>query len=130
MKNRIKINNVCFIGAAQREVESGLLGWIRCLLNDSILLDGLTLRRTKDGRLTISYPGRRDAAGKVRHHLRPKDGATRREIESQIFKALRVGRKRHDPRQPAQPPGTVREAYQREPQILVDRIPQKDREMP
>ena len=88
MKNRIKIDNVHFVDATPREVESGLLGWIRCLLNDSILLDGLTLRRTKDGRLTISYPGRRDAAGKVRHHLRPKDGATRHEIERQIFMAL------------------------------------------
>ena len=88
--NQIRIDNVHFVEAAPREVERGLLGWIRCLLNDSILLDGLTLRKTRAGRLTISYPCRKDASGRVHHHLRPKDSSTRHEIERQVFTALEL----------------------------------------
>jgi len=88
MKNSIRIENVHFVEAKPQDVETGLLGWIRCLFNDSIVMDGLTLRRKKNGSITISYPGRRDSIGNIHHFLRPTDDAARYEIERQIFMAL------------------------------------------
>ena len=41
------------------EQKSGLLGYISCTYGD-IRLDGLAVRRTMTGDLTLSYPARRD----------------------------------------------------------------------
>ena len=87
-KSPIKITNVQFTSADPRDVETGLLGWIRCTLNGSIQLDGISLRRTRDGRHTLSFPARFDQAGRLHHYLRPLDDETRHAIERQVFKAL------------------------------------------
>ena len=86
--HRIVISNVQFTSADPHDVDTGLLGWIRCTLNGSILLDGISLRRTRDGRPTLSFPARFDGAGRQHHYLRPLDDDTRRAIERQVFKAL------------------------------------------
>jgi hypothetical protein len=70
--------------------ETGLLGWITCRLNGRLQLDGLALRKTLDGRHTLSFPARRDGAGRQRFYLRPLDDATREAIEQQVFKALGI----------------------------------------
>lgn len=65
----------------------GLLGWVSCSYGH-LRLDGIALRRTRDGHLTLSYPERRDAAGRRHPVLRPLDDQARREIEEQVFAAL------------------------------------------
>jgi DNA-binding cell septation regulator SpoVG len=82
------ITNVRFMAASQDEVKTGLLGYVSATLNDSLALDGLTLRRTTDGRLALSFPARRDNAGRQRFFLRPLGDEARREIEGQIFRSL------------------------------------------
>jgi len=69
-------------------VETGLIGFVTCTINSSLQLDGLMLRRTRDGRLTISFPARRDTAGRQYHFLRPLNDQIRREIEDQILRSL------------------------------------------
>lgn len=72
------------------DVRKGLVGFVSCVLNDSVRVEGLTLRRTRRGRPSISFPLRRDSQG--RKHpvvclLRRED---RRAIEDQIFRALGI----------------------------------------
>ena len=45
-------------------------------------------RRTRDGRLALSFPERRDLAGGSHHYMRPLNDAARRAIEAQVFAAL------------------------------------------
>jgi DNA-binding cell septation regulator SpoVG len=86
----LRITNVRFTAASSEDLETGLLGWASCTLNDTLRLDGLTLRRTADQRLTLSFPARLDARGRQHFFVRPIDNISRREIEAQIFRALAI----------------------------------------
>src|SRR5262245_23693969 len=66
-------------------------GWVSATMNGSLRFDGISVRRTADGRLALSFPARRDTTGKQHPYLRPLDDATRRDIEHQIFAALGLG---------------------------------------
>ena len=66
---------------------SGLLGFVR-LNYGALVLDGLVLRRTLDGRLTLSYPRRKGRGGAIHSIMRPIDDAARRAIEAAVFQAL------------------------------------------
>ena len=44
------IRDIRYTSASLADRENGLLGWLSCRYHD-VLLDGLTLRRTRDGRL-------------------------------------------------------------------------------
>ncbi len=88
MSDDVRITNVAFVSAGPKNAAEGLLGWITCVVNDTLVLDGLTLRKTRDGRLTLSYPARRDAEGKQHFILRPIDDGARLDLENQILTAL------------------------------------------
>ena len=83
------VSNVRFTSASDLEVESGLLGWLSFDLSGSLRLDGVAMRRTLDGRLALSFPGRKDRRGQIHLHVRPLDDHIRRDIEHQIFSRLR-----------------------------------------
>ena len=85
----IAISEVSFTTASGHDARAGLLGWIRATVNDSLRLDGLTLRRTESGRLAISFPSRRDSSGRRHFFVRPVNDDARREVERQIIEALR-----------------------------------------
>ncbi len=87
-KTQIEISGVQFVSAQLLDVDDGFLGWVSCTLNESIRLNGLALRRTREGRLALSFPARKDAMGRKHFFLRPLDDATRRKIERQVFRAL------------------------------------------
>jgi hypothetical protein len=82
------ITDVDFTSAPPEEGRTGLLGYVAATINGRLRIDGITLRRTADGRLAIAFPARRDAAGRQHPYVRPVDDAARREIELQIFAAL------------------------------------------
>jgi hypothetical protein len=69
--------------------ETGILGWITMQL-DSVQLDGVALRRTRDGALTLSFPERRDKAGQRHPIVRPLGRAERQEIEALVIARLRA----------------------------------------
>ncbi len=89
MTTGLHITSVAFINARPADVRTGLLGWVTCVLNHAVLLDGITLRRTADGQLALSYPARRDRTGNQHPYIRPLDDAARQHLEREIFKALR-----------------------------------------
>ena len=51
-------------------------------------LEGVTLRRTLDGRFALSFPARRDRQGRPHAIVRPLDKHALREVEAQVFAAL------------------------------------------
>ncbi len=86
----MRISNLQFKSAQISDAESGLLGWISCSINGSLRLDGIAVRRTADGRLALSFPARRDDAGRRHFYVRPLDDKARRDIEHQVFLALGI----------------------------------------
>ena len=63
---------------------NGLVGYLS-LRVAGLHLDGLTLRRTRSGRLAVSFPVRRDGSGRRHPIVRP----TGRWLELAILAALR-----------------------------------------
>ena len=66
----------------------GLVGWLSFVLNENLRLDGIALRRTREGDLRLSFPERRDSDGRRHPVVRPLDAEARDEIEAQVFQAL------------------------------------------
>ena len=93
----LHVSAVALANASPTEARTGLLGWISCILNDALLVDGIALRRTAGGRLTLSYPARRDRAGNQHHVIRPLDDVARQHLERVIFKALKCDQKETAP---------------------------------
>jgi len=86
-----QISQVEFKAAEPWEVESGLLGWVACKLNSSFLINGLAVRRTMEGKRTLSFPARRDRIGRKHYYLKPLNDEARREVERQVLQALGIG---------------------------------------
>lgn len=85
---RIDLSELRFVKGSSVDRRTGLLGYVSFLLNRSIRVDGVTLRRTAEGRLTLSYPARQDREGREHPYFRPIDDDARREIERQAFIAI------------------------------------------
>ncbi len=63
---------------------TGLLGFVALQLGP-LAFDGVTVRKTAAGRLTLSFPSRTDRAGRRHPFIRPLDDDARREIETDVF---------------------------------------------
>lgn len=86
------ISDVRLSKGSTSDVLAGLIGWVKFRINDRVLIDGVTLRRTAAGRLTLSFPARRDRQGGQHPFIRPSDQSARNEIEEQVFAALGLDR--------------------------------------
>lgn len=73
-----------WVAATEAEIRTGLLGYVSVLYGD-LLLDGLVLRRTADGRYAISFPARTDRAGRKHALIRPVDSEAREAIERELL---------------------------------------------
>jgi hypothetical protein len=76
-----------WVRGTDAEVRTGLLGYLSVQLGP-LLLDGITLRQTAEGRLTLSFPARTDRAGRRHSYVRPVDDAARQAIEREILGQL------------------------------------------
>ena len=84
----LRISGLRFESASSTDVANGLLGWCSFLLNDRVRVDGVAVRRTRERRLTLSWPARTDADGRRHPYLRPIDDEARRDLEQQVLGAL------------------------------------------
>lgn len=73
-------------GSADDE-RQGLLGFLSVTYGPWIF-DGITLRRTADGRLAVSFPARSDRSGRKHALIRPIDSETRESIERELLRQL------------------------------------------
>ena len=76
-----------WVKASDADVRTGLLGYLSVQYGD-LLLDGITVRRTADGRTVLSFPERVDRRGRRHSYFRPVDGVARGRIEAAIFGEL------------------------------------------
>ena len=66
----------------------GLLGFVRLELAGGLILDGLALRRSNQGRRYIAYPAREGGDGQRHYSVRPVDDRARLAWEQRVFAAL------------------------------------------
>lgn len=90
MSASVSITDVRFAEAPDGQQRFGLLGYVRFVLADAVAVDGVALRRTREGRLALSFPVRHDARGRQHAVVRPIDDVSRRAIEAQVFAALNL----------------------------------------
>jgi DNA-binding cell septation regulator SpoVG len=87
------LTGIRFTHTSGREAAGGLLGWVTCTLTGSLQVDGIGIRRTRAGRLVLTFPVRRDTKGRRHPILRPLDRQARLALERQILAELeRQGR--------------------------------------
>ena len=90
MSKSISITDMRLTFSSSEEASSGLLGYVAFTVNGRLRLDGVTVRRTVEGDITLSFPARRDQAGREHPYIRPLDDVTRRELEQAVFGALGI----------------------------------------
>lgn len=88
--DRIRIDEVQLTAANAADRLHGLVGYLQFRINGALLVDGVTLRRTADGRCILSYPERRDRQGRGHALLRPTSDAVRAHIAGQVLRALGI----------------------------------------
>lgn len=84
----LEIRDVVLTEAPASDRSTGLCAYASFSLDQLLRVDGVAVRRTRDGRIVLSWPSRKDATG--RHHpiLRPMNDAARVELERAILAAV------------------------------------------
>ncbi len=80
------VSDVSFAPASPADVRRGLIGFVSATIDGVLRLDGLTLRKSRAGHVSISFPCRRDRRGRKHHLVRPIGPG----LERAILEALRV----------------------------------------
>jgi DNA-binding cell septation regulator SpoVG len=81
---------VAFTLASSWECRSGLLGYLVLELEGLLVLEAVTLRRTKSGTLLLSFPERIDAQGHRHPIVRPRNRAARHHIERAVLAQISI----------------------------------------
>ena len=89
MRDPLLVTDVRMVDAPPTDLRLGLLGYITCTVG-GLALAGLTLRRSRAGRLYVAFPRPRDAQGREHVNVRPLNAASQRDIQAQIFLALGI----------------------------------------
>jgi hypothetical protein len=82
------VGELRFHPADRAQRERGLIGWTTFELG-SVRVDGVAVRRTRDGRLTLSFPTRVDDRGRLRAVVRPRSREAHEEIVAQVIAEIR-----------------------------------------
>ena len=81
---RSLIGDVRFQAAGSAAKGSGLLGYVALSYGD-LRIDPITIRRTRAGRLELSFPTKRRRRGGRAPIVWPKDAAAREAVEAEIL---------------------------------------------
>ena len=76
--------------ASDRDADAGLLAYVSVELDGLVRIDGVTLRLTEEGQLSLSFPSRTSRRGTKHSLVRPTDRAARHAIERAVFHALGI----------------------------------------
>lgn len=70
----------------------GLLNYLAVEIDDYLVIDGVQLRRTLDGRHVLAWPHRHDRKGTKHAVVRPAGDAARVALEDAVFAELGIER--------------------------------------
>lgn len=73
-----------WVRASDKDQRTGLLGFLS-ISYGALVLDGVVLRRTADGKFALSFPARTDRSGRRHAYIRPVDDAARQVIERELL---------------------------------------------
>lgn len=82
------VSDVRFVPAGAAAVRTGLLAWASCTCA-GLRIDGLAVRRTRQGLLVVTFPARLDGRGARHPIVTPLDPGVRRRIVEEILEAFR-----------------------------------------
>ena len=88
----IRITDVKCVHAGAKDSATGLLAFVSFKIGDVLFVDGVTVRRTLENKITLSWPCRTDGAGRRHPILKPLDDRARQQLERRILKALAENR--------------------------------------
>jgi len=66
----------------------GLIAWASCVVSDSIRLDNIAVRRSRDGQLFLTYPAKLTQRGTKTHYFNPISPEASKTIENAVFARL------------------------------------------
>ena len=76
-----------WVRASDADLRTGLLGYLSVFYG-VLVLDGITLRRTVDGRFRLAFPSRTDRRGQKHSIVRPVDDDARQAVERELLGQL------------------------------------------
>ena len=88
MSAESNVTNIRFTPASANEQRTGLLGWTSCVVDHRWAFDRIAVRRTRQGRLALSFPSKSSRNGGRNFYFRPIDDDSRRAIEHAIFTSI------------------------------------------
>lgn len=86
MDTKLQTSDIYFTRASAALCAKGLIGWVAATLGD-LRLDGIQVRRARDGHHYLSWPQRRWRGGQS-HIVYPRDDAARVHLEREIIGEL------------------------------------------
>lgn len=84
-----RISRVRLVPATGDSKLNGMIGWLSFVIDGTLLVDGVALRRAADGRHVFTWPAKHDQYGRTHHVLRPVDDDAREQIEDQLLLHVR-----------------------------------------
>lgn len=90
MPRSLRLSGLRFTPAPPDNADCGLLGFVSFILADAVVLDCVAIRRTRDGRVVLSFPLKHDQAGRQHSLVRPVNDAARQAITRAVVEALQL----------------------------------------
>lgn len=85
--SNISITELVLTPTSAAERAEGLEYFLRFTIDDRVVVNGVTLRRTAAGHLRLSWPAKRDRFGIERHFVEPV-AVKRAEIDKAVMRAV------------------------------------------
>ncbi len=84
----MRVDVTRFAPSQSIDVANGLLGWVELVINESIVIERVRVRRALNDCVCLSLPTSSDRRGRTRHPVRPRDDKARLDLERQVVEAL------------------------------------------
>lgn len=84
----VVVSEIRFSPSPSGESNRGLLGWVSFVVNGAIRVDGVALRETMRGILTLSYPSKTTPSGGRHPYVLPVGRVACDEIQRQVLSQL------------------------------------------
>lgn len=84
----MSISELRFTRANDEMQRTGVLGFVKLVVDRWLVLDGIAVRRTAQGAFVLAFPERRDKSGRSHPIVHPIDDESREQIEQLVLDQL------------------------------------------